>query len=587
MDDLTAVARQWGIEPGYHDVFGTWHPAPVATVQKVMAALCVHRSQPSAFPPARQPELHAFQGDGRRVWGLALQLYSVRSARNWGIGDFADLRAIVRIAAGSGAAAVGINPLHTLFLDRADMASPYAPSSRLFLNPLYIAVDEFDKFAGDAVSPDAIAAVRQSELVDYPRVAALKLAALRRAYDRFVTASSPAQRDDFEHFRAERGGDLLRLGCYEVLRRKFAPLPWWQWPQEWRDPDGAALEGLRERETDCAFYEFLQWIADRQLVQCKDAARDSGMRLGLYLDLAVGADPCGLDAWADQDAVLAGLCIGAPPDEFNRAGQEWGLAPFNPHALPDNDFAAMRRLLRAAMRHAGVIRLDHVLGLMRQFVVPQGDPPSEGVYVRFPFEALLDIVAEESNRYGCVVIGEDLGTVPEGFREAITRRGLWTYRVMQFERRSATEFKPPSEYPAQALATFNTHDMPTFRGWLSGRDIAVRRGLGWHPGEDEEMRAQVCRGLSNLLARFAPEIGADRFAATASVLAETPSRLVTVAIEDLLDVTEQINVPGTSNEVPNWRRKLPVLLEDWASQPGFREVVDVFARKGRATPVCA
>jgi len=576
MDDLAAIARQWGIEPGYHDVFGEWHPAPAATVQKVMAALSAHRAQPAHSGAARQPELAAFQGDGRRVWGLAVQLYAVRSQRNWGIGDFADLREIVRMAPAAGIAAIGVNPLHALFLDRPEMASPYAPSSRLFLNPLYIAVDAVEDFAGaDATE---IAAAREGDLVDYARVARLKFAALRAAYECFVKDGSAARRGSFERFRAERGESLLRLGCYEVLRRKFAPKPWWEWPQEWRNPERAALESVRAQEADCAFHEYLQWIADGQLAECKMTAGDGGTPLYLYLDLAIGVDPCGFDAWADQDTVVAGLSIGAPPDEFNRAGQEWGLAPFNPHALVDNDFAAFRKLLVAAMRHAGVIRLDHVLGLMRLFLIPQGETPREGVYVRFPFEQLLDVVAEESNRYRCVVIGEDLGTVPEGFREAVMRRGLWCYRVMQFERWHPGEFKPLSEYPAQALATFNTHDLPTYRGWIAGQDIALRRSLGLHPGETEDVRAQSRRALSEVAARY----GSDSFAGVAAFLAETPSRLIMVGIEDLLGETEQINMPGTSMEYPNWRRKLPVRLEDWASQPGFRDVVDAFRRKGRA-----
>jgi len=576
MDEVTAVARQWGIEPGYHDVFGHWHPAPEATVQNVMAALSAHRAAPTPFGAASHPEFQAYQGDGRRVWGLAVQLYAVRSRRNWGIGDFADLGEIVRMAAASGIAAIGLNPLHALFLDRPEMASPYAPSSRLFLNPLYIAVDAVEDFAGaDAAE---IAAAREGDLVGYARVMKLKLAALRAAYDRFLRDGSKARRDDFEDFRRDRGESLLRLGCYEVLRRTFAPKLWWDWPPEWKNPDRTALEALRARDADCGFYEYLQWIADAQLAECRMAARDGGLALGLYLDLAVGVDPSGFDAWADQDAVVAGLSIGAPPDEFNRAGQEWGLAPFNPHALPAHDFAAFRKLLVAAMRHAGVIRLDHVLGLMRLFLIPQGETPREGVYVRYPFEQLLDVIAEESNRYRCVVIGEDLGTVPEGFREAIMRRGLWCYRVMQFERWHPAEFKPPSEYPAQALAAFNTHDLPTYRGWIAGQDIALRRSLGLHPGEIEGVREQSRRALEEIAARHD---GAG-FAGVAAFLAETPSRLIMVGVEDLLDVMEQINMPGTSVEYPNWRRKLPVCLEDWTSQPGFRAAVAAFQRKGRS-----
>src|SRR6185369_5763903 len=232
MDDSTPVPRQWGIEPGYHDVFGEWHPAPEASVQKVMAALSAQGTRPAHFG-AGHPEILAFQGDGRRLWGLAVQLYAVRSGRNWGIGDFADLREIVRLAAPSGIAAVGVNPLHALFLDRPEVVSPYAPSSRLFLNPLYIAVDVLEEFAG--ADEGELASARRGDLVDYPQVARLKLAALRGAYERFVNDGSAARREDFERFRNERGESLLRLGCYEVLRRKFVPRPWWEWPQEWKN----------------------------------------------------------------------------------------------------------------------------------------------------------------------------------------------------------------------------------------------------------------------------------------------------------------------------------------------------------------
>ena len=582
MGDLAAIARQWGIEPGYHDVFGHWHAAQDAAVQKVVAAMSERRAEPADYP-GQQTAQNAYQGDGTKAWGLAVQLYAVRSRRNWGIGDFGDLHEMMTIAAASGAAAIALNPLHTLFLDWPEMASPYAPSSRLFLNPLYIAVETIEEFDGadaDKFSDD-LHAVRQSELIDYVRVAQLKVRALRRLYDRFVRNASAARREDFEKFRGEHGEILKRLGCFEVLRRRYAPQPWWQWPEPWKNPDSKAIDELSRQERDCGFYEFLQWIADRQLARCRQHAREAGLSLGLYLDLAVGVDPCGFDAWAEQGAVLVDLCVGAPPDELNMAGQDWGLAPFNPHALADDDFAAVRKLLSAVMRHAGAIRLDHVFGLMRMFLIPKGASAADGVYVRFPFVPLLDVVAEESNRHRCIVIGEDLGTVPDGFREAVMRQGLWTYRVMLFERWQQAEFKPPSEYPAPALATFNTHDLPTFRGWMSGRDIAVKREIGLDAGESDEGRAHAQQGMRDVLSRFGGGFGPDSFAAAASFLAAAPCRLVTVAIEDMLDVAEQVNVPGTTHEHPNWSRKLPVPLESWTSQPTFRDVVTAFDRAGR------
>ncbi len=261
---------------------------------------------------------------------------------------------------------------------------------------------------------------------------------------RFRQAAAPERRADFEVYREEQGEALLRFACFECLRQHYAPKPWPQWPAPWRKPDRQSLQEFRVAHRDeCEFHEFVQWIADRQLQACQDAARQQGMAIGLYIDLAVGIDPLGADAWSQQDTVLADLSIGAPPDEFNPAGQDWGLAPFNPHMVAANDFEPMRQLMRASMRHAGAIRLDHVLGLKRMFMIPRGLGAAEGAYVRFPFEQLLRVIAEESNRLRCIVIGEDLGTVPEGFRETMARWGLWTYRVMLFEREHDGRFRPP------------------------------------------------------------------------------------------------------------------------------------------------
>jgi len=581
MDDLAQAARRWGVEPGYYDISGHWHGIAEPTLREIVDALSKGRSGPAALPAANL-EQRAFQGDGDRVWGLAVQLYAVRSTRNWGIGDFGDLRTIVKIAADSGASVVGLNPLHALFLDRPAMASPYAPNSRLFLNPLYIAVDAIDDGHDFPQLADEVAAVRGTDLVDYRRVAQLKVAALRLAYDRFLLRRSDEETAGFEEFRAVRGDSLRRFACFEALRARFGGTSWRDWPQPWSNPDQDVIEELRRTASrECGFFEFLQWVADRQLAQCRQDAADRGLSVGLYLDLAVGVDPAGADAWANQDAVLAGLSIGAPPDDFTPSGQNWGLAPFNPHSLADNNFATMRQLLSSAMRHAGAVRLDHVLGLMRLFLVPEGASAAQGAYVRFPFEQLLCVIADESNKHRCIFIGEDLGTVPDGFRETSARWGVWTYRVMMFERRQDGGFKPPSDYPAEAVATFNTHDLPTFRGWMSGKDLSAKRAIGVDPGETDDARRRSQTELRRTLGPVAGDNGPEHFAAAAGFLAATPSRIVTVAIEDLLDVVEQVNVPGTVDQHPNWRRKLPVMVENWPEQPIFCAAVAAFDHAGR------
>jgi 4-alpha-glucanotransferase len=326
----------------------------------------------------------------------------------------------------------------------------------------------------------------------------------------------------------------------------------------------------------------MQWNADRQLRDCQAAARAAGMPIGLYVDVAVGIDPNGADAWAQQDAVLAGVSVGAPPDEFNPAGQDWGLAPINPGTIAHNDFATMRRLMRAAMRHAGAIRLDHALGLNRIFMIPHGMTPGEGAYVRYPFAQVLGVIAEESLRARCIVIGEDLGTVPEGFRETLSHYGLWCYRVMMFERDHEGRFRPPESYPAEALASFNTHDLSTHRGWLTGHDLRVKRSIGFDPGESDESRYWAQQKLREALQERAPNTAPEDFAAVATYLGAAPSLLVCVAIEDILGVLDQINIPGTVEQHPNWRRRLPVALEDMEENEELRRVTEAFAQAGRA-----
>ncbi|MFA6264900.1 MAG: 4-alpha-glucanotransferase [Pseudolabrys sp.] len=592
MSERISDAARWGIEQGYHDVFGNWHAVTDETVARLVAALSrghdVNPDRPGADNGGGGTETaRAFQGNGRRVWGIAIQLYALRSRHNWGHGDFGDLRRLIEIAAKRGAAAIGLNPLHALFRDRAERASPYGPNSRLFLNVLYIDVAGVPEFQGTDFSSLAarIAALRASELIDYRGVSTVKLAALRLAHARFRVQATAERRADFESFRAERGEALLRFSCFEALRQRFGSKPWTEWPRPWNDPDVKTLQAFRvasENEDECDFHEFLQWTAHRQLDACKQVARELGMSIGLYTDLAVGIDRHGADAWSEQQTIMADLSVGAPPDEFNPKGQDWGLAPHNPLTMAQNDFAPLRRLMRAVMRHAGAVRIDHVLGLNRMFLIPAGAGAANGAYVRYPFEAALRVIAEESNAARCIVIGEDLGTVPDGFRDTIMRWGLWSYRVLLFEREGDGRFRPPEAYPEQALATFNTHDLPTFRGWMTGHDLRTKHEIGFDPGESVEARTWWQGSLRALLSERGGGRSADDFAAVAAVLGATPSRLVMVGLEDVLGVVDQVNIPGTIGEHPNWRRKLPVDVEDLDGNQALGDVAAAFAQAGRS-----
>jgi 4-alpha-glucanotransferase len=513
------------------------------------ASSCTEEAPLLVSPPK------AFSGDFDRCWLLAVQLYGVRSARNWGIGDFTDLAGLIGIAAGLGADGVGLNPLHALFDDHPSDCSPYSPNSRLFLNPLYIDVEKLPGVSLPA--GDAIARLRQSDIVDYAGVAELKWQALRAAFSAFKADPAGENRQDFEKFRTEQGSLLSRFACFEVLRHKFRKA-WWEWPESWRQPDETECARLREGAdgAEIEFIEFVQWAADRQLRACRDLANRLGMKVGLYLDVAVGVQSGGFDAWHEQAAISRHLSVGAPPDALNTAGQNWGLAGFNAAGLKMRSFEPFRDMLRASMRYAGAIRLDHVMGLKRLYLVPHGYAADNGVYVQMPFEALLAVTAQESVAHRCVVIGEDLGTVPEGFREQMADWGIWSYQVMMFERDDAGAFRGVEHYSANALVTFNTHDLSTYAGWRSFRDLELKRSIGIDPGESDEARWHALAMLTDILRHHA--IDGDDLYAVAGFLARTKSRLLTISLEDLLGLIDQPNIPGTVDEHPNWRRRLPI-----------------------------
>lgn len=579
------VSDKGNVASGACDGGGAILPAdlPVGAYHLVTSTRGEEMSRPVLVAPERSFQPALFDA-GKRVWAIAAQLYSLRSKRNWGIGDFSDLKELVRIAGELGAAGVGLNPLHAINLHDHERISPYSPGSRLFLNPLYIDVEAIPEFPGLEAADllHEVVRLREAPLVDYAGVIAAKLKGLRLAFAGFRARGSSERQDDFAAFKAARAPLIDGFAAFAVLHQRFGP-PWWHWPEEWRRPLPETLEAVRRGDPEeMEFHAFNQWVADRQLRACRDAARQMEMPIGLYLDVAVGVTADGADVWSNQGAYVRELSAGAPPDLWNTAGQDWGLASFHPGVLANTNFSLLRETLRAVMRHAGAIRLDHVLGFNRLYMIPHGFRPNQGTYVRFPLEAMLAVVAQESNAARCVVVGEDLGTVPDGFRERLSDWNVWCYRIMLFERWDDGIFKASKEYPQQALVSFSTHDLPTLSGWLSMHDLSVKHSLGIDPGETDVERAASHRMLKDALAYEDAAVDHPSALEIARFLARTPSRLLVIGAEDVFDVGDQTNVPGTLNEHPNWRRKLPVSLEDYLSDDRLTAVADALRREGRA-----
>ena len=550
---------------------------------------------------------------GRR-FGPTIQLYALRSARNWGIGDFTDLRTLVETAAREGADFVGLNPLHALFPLRPQDASPYSPSSRLALNPLYLDVEALEDFADceparTAVAAPAfqaqLAALRAAPLVDYAGVAAAKLSVLGQVFDQFRARHLEplSQRGHALRAFAEAHPELAyQPALFDALhadlaRRDPGAWGWPAWPPEFRDHDNEAVHAFaRAHRRDVDFFLYLQWQADHQLAAASQAARMAGMTVGVYRDLAVGANPGGAETWQAPSRFALGVHVGAPPDDFNRRGQDWGLPPWIPHRLPADGYAAWVALLRANMRHAGALRIDHVMALLRLFWIPEGMTPTDGTYVAYPLDDLLSVLALESTRHACAVVGEDLGTVPDEVRGALRAAGVLSYRVLWFERASDGTFAPPESYPAQALCSVTTHDLPTLQGFWQGRDLKARDALALFP--DDAVRDQQYAERAADRPRLLQALGTDRSSGGADALpaaladadvravhaylARTPCALMAVQLEDVFGATEQVNLPATTDDRhPNWRRKIGVALEDWARDGRFHAVCAAIRAQGR------
>ncbi|MDQ6743053.1 MAG: 4-alpha-glucanotransferase [Candidatus Dormibacteraeota bacterium] len=599
MQPDTALASAWGIAPGYHDISGRWVEPEAESVSRVLATLGAGGPEPPASPvrfveQGTSPELEEphevvtedgatitvgdrlradlppgyhflrrlSDGSSRRLvvtprrcyfpeelrtWGWAVQLYGLRSRSSWGFGDLADLRELAGWSAGLGAGILLLNPLHAALPPPLQEPSPYYPSSRRFRNPLYIRVEEVPgaERLGDGLAPMATAGhqLNSSRVLDRDRVLELKMAALEKVFSPFAGDVA------FDRYREREGQGLEDYATFCTIFESLRE-PWTAWPEDLRHPANPGVARFRQaHRARVHFHEWLQWLLD---VQLQAAARE----LGLVHDLAIGVAPYGADTWLWQDQFAHDMRVGAPPDPFNAAGQDWGLPPFDPWRLRAASYEPFIQTIRAAFRHGAGLRIDHVMGLFRLFWIPAGEGPGRGVYVQYPFGDLLDILALESWRARSFVIGEDLGTVEDRVREEMAARRIIAYHLLWFEDR------PPETYRLDSMAALTTHDLPTLAGVWEGADSdpAVRERLKRFTGAGDDTATELVAESAH------------------RVLASAPSRLVTATLEDALGVAERPNRPGTTTEWPNWSLALPVPLEELKSDPRAARLAEALRR---------
>ncbi|MCU1454019.1 MAG: 4-alpha-glucanotransferase [Acidimicrobiales bacterium] len=613
----------WGIDDGYSDVSGGWHPVSPETVRALRQAMGASSDDPDGGPPAgravqimrlgdeatvdgpaeltledgtvlpvehRLPpdlplgyhDLRPLDGDGEAArlivspgrchlppdlsaWGLAVQLYAARSESSWGMGDLGDLKQLIDWSRDRGAGVLAVNPLHAAAPLPRQQPSPYFPSSRRWHNPLYLRIEAVPGAAREPGLAELAAEARalDAERIDRDGIWARKLAALERLWAGFGGDAG------FERFLAEHGADLTDYATYCALAEHHGS-GWRSWPTDQRRPDAPAVARFAEEHADrVRFHAWLQWLLDEQLV----AAGAGDM---LIADLAVGVDPDGADAWLWQDVFAEGVRVGAPPDEFNTQGQDWGLPPFVPWALRDAGYEPLARTVRASLRRARGIRIDHVMGLFRLFWIPPGNGPRSGGYVRYVDDELLDVVALESVRAGAFVVGEDLGTIEHRVREALHQAGVLSYRLLWFES------QPPRDYPRQALAAVTTHDLATVAGLWTGSDLEDQRRLDLHPNEEGTV---AMRDRLRAVAGLADEAPVDdAIVAAHRALGEATSMIVTATLDDLVGEQRRPNMPGTTDAWPNWSIPLPVSIDDLDDQPLVGLVVEALQAGRTAAP---
>lgn len=589
-----ALEIPFPIDPGYHRLRLFGSALKGAGDGGEGASLPIIAVPKRCYIPRRSAE----QG---KAWGIGTQLYGLRSARNWGIGDFTDLARFLEVAAALGADAVGLNPLHALFPGNPERISPYSPSDRRFLSMLYIDVEAIADFAeceaakdllGNADVQRRLDTARRAALVDYPEVTALKLQALELIFrsfrERHLGPEPPSATSErgavFRRFQAAGAEMLDRMAVFQALSQHFgADKAWWDWPEPYRDCTSAEVAKFADDHCErVEFFQYLQWQADHQLRAAAQTAHDAGMTIGLYHDLALAADRAGAEMWTNRRFIAGDVSIGAPPDEWNHRGQNWGLPAYDPGALRAAGYAPFAAIVRANMGHGGALRIDHIIGLERTFWIPRGAEPQDGGYVRSRAADLIGVLALESRRQKCLVIGEDLGTLPEGFQERMHAADILSYRLLYFSQDERGEYVSPRRYPASAVVAIGTHDLATFAGFWRGRDLDVRTELGLYPSREFEIAARKRRegGRTDLIKAFKrqgllpksfPEdsidFSFDLVQAAYRFLGRSPAMLLLLHLEDVLGEENQVNMPGTVSEHPNWRRKMLVDIVELERDP--------------------
>ncbi|OCH22958.1 4-alpha-glucanotransferase [Aliivibrio logei] len=545
--------------------------------------------------------------DGKKLWGPSVQLYTLRTAHNWGIGDFGDLKQLVGEIANRGGDFVGLNPIHSLFPANPEGASPYSPSSRRWLNILYIDVCSVPEFAlsnqaqevvGSAEFQQRLNEVRQSHWVNYTEVSSLKMGVLPFLFAEFKTRhldKNSARAKAFLTFVEEGGDSLLQQAAFDALHNTLYSEDQnvWGWPvfpQELQQFDNKQVQQfIADNSDQVDLYMYLQWLAFTQINDVQQFAEDKGMDIGLYRDLAVGVADSGSETWADHGSLCLDASIGAPPDVLGPLGQNWGLPPLNPQVLKATAYDAYIELLRANMRACGALRIDHVLGLLRLWWIPKGEDATKGAYMYYPVEDMLSILALESHRNSCSVIGEDLGTVPDEIVDLLADAGIHSYKVFFFETAEDGGYYSPTHYQEQSMSALCTHDMPTLRGFWHCDDLKMGEEIGLYPDAEQLKELFLSRAKSKQeilnsvdfhgflpegVGRDATFVPMDRYLSDALQLhlAAGSSVLLSLQLEDWLEMDKPVNIPGTVDEYPNWRRKLSVTLDDIFNRPEVNEL---------------
>lgn len=619
--DPRCRTNRWGVDLAYEDALGQWHEVSPETERSILAAMGVDRSDatggderrelvlvlhddeersvdgsgtlrlesgasrhvtgrlPTGLPHgyhqlelngAAQPipvivaPRHCFLPPDLKTWGWSVQLYAARSRASWGIGDFYDLRQLAHWSKTQcGAGMMLLNPLCAATPVSPIQGSPYYPATRLFLSPLALHIPGLPGVSEIWPSLEPLdrqgRELNEQRLIDRDRIHELKTEALEILWQRF--GGDP----DFNRFCLDRGEALDRFAVFCAIAEHHRA-GWHCWPHELQHPKSPAVGAFeREHSRRVLFHKWVQWLLDLQLSQSADL-------LDLMQDLPIGVDPDGADAWAWQDVLAQGAAVGAPPDEFNTQGQNWGLPPFVPHKLRECGYQPFVQTIRAAFRHCHALRIDHVMGLFRLFWIPQGSQASQGAYVRYDEREMLSIVALESERAHAYVVGEDLGTVEEGARETLASFQVLSYRLLWFEKQK------PSEYPVNALAAVTTHDLPTVAGMWTGSDLERQRELGLKPNDEStaEIHERLCAtaGLDQRCSLH------EVIGGTYQLLSSAPSRVLTACLDDALAVEERPNIPATTNDKnPNWSLALPKPIEEIMTAPLASKISRVLSER--------